>query len=225
MAEAHAFLQQGGWPMIPLGLFSLAALTIIIERTFALRRAKVFPARVLEVLDVYHGETSAETAIQVCQRSRGALARIIEAAIGTRHLDYHRAIESVNSAGRREVGFLERGLLILQVVAEISPLMGLLGTVLGMVSVFDAITAGGIGDPQVLADGISKALITTVTGLCVAIPALAFHSFFSRRVETFATEMQDVATGFVTRLHELRERQAPQSDPDAYVSSTFRPRA
>ncbi|MDP7639362.1 MAG: MotA/TolQ/ExbB proton channel family protein, partial [Candidatus Hydrogenedentes bacterium] len=95
---------------------------------------------------------------------------------------------------------LERGLTLLEIVAGISPLIGLLGTVLGMVTVFDAITAEGIGNPQVLSNGISKALVTTVAGLCIAIPSLAFHSYFSRRVESLAMEMQDVAMGFITKV-------------------------
>ena len=101
-------------------------------------------------------------------------------------------------------GRLERGLTVLEVVAAVSPLLGLLGTVLGMVQIFEAITAAGLGDPQVLAGGIGKALITTVAGLCVAIPALAAHSFLARRVDEYAIEMQNRATVFLVRLQTMR---------------------
>ena len=99
------------------------------------------------------------------------------------------------------MGRLDRGLIVLEIVAGISPLIGLLGTVLGMVTVFDAIAVQGLGNAQVLSEGISKALVTTVGGLCVAIPALAFHSIFSRRVESLAVEMHDLATGFLSKLY------------------------
>ena len=110
-------------------------------------------------------------------------------------------LATMYATGRTQIGILERGLTLLEIIASISPLIGLLGTVLGMVTVFNAISAGGIGNPQVLSDGISKALITTVAGLSVAIPALGFHSWLSRRVDEFATEMQDRATGFIAKLY------------------------
>ena len=112
----------------------------------------------------------------------------------------------MHATGRSQVGTLERGLTLLEIIANVSPLLRLLGTVLGMVAVFDAITTEGLGNPQVLSEGISKALVTTVAGLCVAIPALACHSWFSRRVDDLATEMQDRATGLVAKLQGLRQR-------------------
>jgi biopolymer transport protein ExbB len=96
---------------------------------------------------------------------------------------------------------LERGLTMLEIIANVSPLIGLLGTVLGMVTVFDAVTAQGLGNPQILAAGISQALITTIAGLCVAIPALAFHGIYSKRVDELSIEMQERATAFLAKLH------------------------
>ena len=110
----------------------------------------------------------------------------------------------MHAAGRTQVGTLERGLTVLEIITGISPLLGLLGTVLGMVTVFNAITAAGLGNPQVLSGGISKALVTTVAGLTVAIPALACHTWFSRRVDDLAVEMQDRATGFIAKLQSFR---------------------
>jgi biopolymer transport protein ExbB len=91
-------------------------------------------------------------------------------------------------------------LIALEIVAATSPLLGLLGTVLGMVTVFNAINAEGLGNAQVLSGGISEALITTVTGLIVAIPALAFYSYFSKRVESLANELHEIGTLFIARL-------------------------
>ncbi|MCH7909422.1 MAG: MotA/TolQ/ExbB proton channel family protein [Candidatus Hydrogenedentes bacterium] len=200
MFDAIDVLRQGGWPMIPLAFCSLAAVTIIIERLVALRRGRVLQAGVVDALRSYAGEDSVKPTLDVCMQSGGAFARIIEELLGARHLDHVHVIETVHVTGRREVGRLERGLIVLEIIAGISPLIGLLGTVLGMVTVFDAITAEGIGDPQVLSDGISKALITTVAGLCVAIPSLAFHSYLSNLVESMAIEMEELATGFSARM-------------------------
>lgn len=192
--------------MIPLAFCSLAAVTVIIERAFALRRKRVIQVEVAEVVEDYRGEPSAEIAIKTCSRCRGAYARIIEELIKARHLGHVHIVETVHATGRRELGRLESGLIVLEIVASISPLIGLLGTVLGMVTVFDAISLQGMGDPQVLSAGISKALITTVAGLCVAIPALGFHSYFSKHVESMALEMQDMATGFTQKVLATQEQ-------------------
>jgi biopolymer transport protein ExbB len=111
-------------------------------------------------------------------------------------------MQTMEAVGRTQVGVLERGLTLLEIIAGTSPLLGLLGTVLGMVTVFNAITLQGIGNPQVLSKGISQALITTVAGLCVAIPALASHSWLARRVDDLADEMHHRAAGFLGKVHE-----------------------
>ena len=135
-------------------------------------------------------------------RDAGPFARVVEEVIRTRHLDHAEALEAINAIGRTELAILERGLTVLEIVAGVSPLLGLLGTVLGMVTVFDAITTEGIGDPQVLSGGISKALVTTVVGLLVAIPALAFHSWFSRRVDDLGAEIHHLAMQFMFRVRQ-----------------------
>ncbi len=203
--DALTLLKQGGWLMVPLGICSILALAIIIERSIALRRARVIDEAVLKMIARYAGEESAERALIGCQRAHGAFAQVITGVITTRHLDHAQAIENMNAVGRTQVGRLERGLTLLEIIAAISPLLGLLGTVWGMVKVFNAITAQGLGNPQVLSDGISNALVTTVAGLCVAIPALVFHSLFSKRVEELATEMQDHATRFILHLNALAD--------------------
>ena len=195
----------GGWPMIVLGVCSVAGLTIAIERAAALRRGAVLDAGVVSATENYGGAAQAEQTLAACQRGKGAFARIIEELVRKRSLDHAQAIETMRAVGRTQVGRLERGLAVLEIVAGISPLIGLLGTVLGMVTVFNAITAEGLGNPQVLSDGISKALITTVGGLSVAIPALAAHAMLSRRVEELAIEMQDRATAFLVLLQRDRD--------------------
>jgi len=204
MSAILNLLWQGGWPMIPIGLCSVISVAIILERSIALRRRQVIHDGVLGIIREYRGESSAERALYECSRLPGSFARLIEEMIRVRHLDHAQAIETMRATGRTQVGRLERGLTVLEIVAAISPLLGLLGTALGMVTVFDAITAQGLGNPAVLSEGISKALITTVAGLSVAIPALAFHSLFSKRVDELATEMQDRATAFIVSMQNPR---------------------
>lgn len=206
MLESLHMLQQGGWTMLPLALCSIVALTIIIERAAVLRHARILPQNLLDAVRNYAGDTSVEAAARVFRRTPGPLARILEEVLESRTMQYQQAMEKMLAAGRAQTGRLDRGLTVLEIIAGVSPLLGLLGTVLGMVTVFNAITAQGLGDPHVLSDGIAKALITTVAGLCVAIPSLAFHSLYTKRADELAMEMQNVATEFLLTIHnEKRE--------------------
>lgn len=202
LQEGIEFAKQGGWPMIALALCAVAGLTVILERSVALRRARTIPQGIVDLVNVYQGEGSAEAALRACRQSASGLARLIESLILSRRQSAAQLSETMNATGRREVERLERGLMVLEIVAGISPLIGLLGTVLGMVTVFNAISAEGLGNAQILSSGISEALVTTVTGLIVGIPALAFHSYFSKRVESLAIEMQELGTVFAAKLVE-----------------------
>lgn len=203
MADFMSVLVKGGYVMIPLVFFSIVAATIIIERAIALRRKSVLDNAVLNAMGDYAGEDSVDKMLLTCRRARSPFARIVEEIVHARHQRHAQAIETMEAVGRTQVGSLERGLTVLEIIAGTSPLLGLLGTVLGMVSVFNAITIRGIGNPQVLSSGISEALITTVAGLCVAIPSLAAHSWLSRRVDDLADEMHHHATAFLGKVHEL----------------------
>ena len=205
MSAVFTVLRQGGWVMVPIGVASLLAVTIIIDRAIALRRRAVLDPRVLSILDDYSGEGSAEACLNACRACRAPFARVIEDILRTRNLDEAQLLETMNLSGRSQISVLERGLTVLEIIGNTGPLLGLLGTVLGMISMFNAVTLSGLGNPQVLSDGIAKALVTTVGGLCVAIPAVAFHSWYCRKVDDFAAEMQDRATGFIFKLQALRK--------------------
>lgn len=198
------YLAAGGWPMLVLGLCSIVGLAIVLERMLALRRGAVIHEAALRLVETYPGEARAEEALAACQRIPGAFARIIEELLRKRHLDHAQAIETMRAVGRTQVGKLERGLAVLEMVAGVSPLIGLLGTVLGMVAMFSAVSTAGGSSPSVVSGGISTALVTTVGGLAVAIPAVAAHALLSRRVESFAIEMQDRATSFLVLLQKDR---------------------
>jgi biopolymer transport protein ExbB len=197
-------LMVGGWPMLVLAACSVVGFAIVVERYLALRRQNVIHDDAIRLVESYGGEGEAAHALAKCQRIPGAFARIVEELIRKRHLEHAQAIETMRAVGRTQVGQLERGLAVLEMVAGVSPLIGLLGTVLGMVTMFSAITAQGTNTPQVISGGISEALITTVGGLAVAIPAVAAHALLSRRVESFAIEMQDRATSFIVHLQQDR---------------------
>lgn len=213
MFETLGMLRQGGWIMIPIGCCSLAGLTIVIERFVALRRDLVFDPGIVALIDRFPEGSTPDSALQACRRARGTFARIIEALIGARQLSHAQILETLEATGRRQIGALERGLTVLEIIANTTPLLGLLGTVLGMVNVFTAITVEGIGNPRVLSDGISKALITTVAGLVVAIPAVACHSWLTRQVDDYAAELHDRATSFISKLH-LLQRKSSDTRPD-----------
>jgi biopolymer transport protein ExbB len=200
MLKTLYMIMSGGWPMIPLGLCSFVAVTVIAERLLALRRRRILDPRLVEAVTKFRGEESVRDTALICRNVRGPFARIVEEVLRTRHLEHAQTLEIMHAAGRTQTGRLEYGLTLLEIIAATSPLLGLLGTVLGMVEVFNAITIEGLGDPRVLSGGISQALITTVAGLCVAIPALVFHSLFMRRVEDLGTEMQNLATMLIMKI-------------------------
>ncbi len=205
MFQTIAMLKQGGWTMLPLGICSLLALTIIIERIVALRWRAVIDPKILNAVERYAGEPSAIALLNACQRTQGAFAAVVADVLRSRHLEYEHWVENMRSAGRAEMNKLERGLTTLEIIGGISPLLGLLGTVLGMVDMFNAISLAGLGNPQILSDGIAKALITTIGGLVIAIPAVGFHGIFTRRVDELATEIQDKAMNLILRIRAERE--------------------
>ncbi|MCX5769963.1 MAG: MotA/TolQ/ExbB proton channel family protein, partial [Candidatus Hydrogenedentes bacterium] len=138
MFETLGMLRDGGVCMVPLGACSLAAATIIIERALALRKDSVMEPHILRLVRDYNGEKSAESCVMSCRRSGRPLARVIEEVLQTRHLEHSQAIEAINATGRSQVARLERGMTMLEIIGIVSPLLGLLGTVLGMVDVFSA---------------------------------------------------------------------------------------
>jgi len=214
-------LVMGGWVMAPLLICSVVALTIIVERLIALRRAIVLDSEIVGLVDAYDKGSSPDSALRKCEKGRGPYARLIEEVLRSRHLNHAQVVEIMHVTGLAQVGRMERGLTVLEIIANVSPLIGLLGTVLGMVDVFSTISSSpeGLGNPQMLSSGIYQALITTIAGLSVAIPALAAHSWLTRRVEYYATEMQERATGFIAKL--FTQRAAAARPPATAPSQTL----
>jgi len=182
-------IYAGGWLMAPIILCSILALAIIGERFWALRRSNVVPAGVGQQVEDWAARHELDRRHIDQLRSGSALGRVLAAALVNRHRSRDLIKEAVEDTGRHVVHELERFLNTLGTIAGISPLLGLLGTVIGMIKVFSAILVHGVGDASQLAGGISEALITTAAGLSVAIPALMFHRFLLRRVDELMITM------------------------------------
>lgn len=188
-------LLNGGWVMVPLAVFSILALAICFNRFWALAYERVFPSSVLVALAT--DEPIELTRDEVRPNSLQNLALSI---LNHREDSLEIAVSAMEDALITEVQSLERYLTTLGTIASISPLLGLLGTVLGMIEVFQALNAAGARDPGVFSGGIGEALITTAFGLCVAIPALICHRHFQRRVDEFAQQLESEGRVLIGRL-------------------------
>jgi len=195
------FVKAGGWLMMPIILSAIIAMGIILERFWTLQEKRVIPEDLTsKVWGWVKKDQLDQNQIQSLHQG-SALGQILAAGLINR--DRKRAImkDSIEDTGRHVVHELERYLDTLGTVAAISPLLGLLGTVIGMVEVFSEITTGGIGNPTVLAGGIAKALFTTAAGLSVAIPALIGYRYYRGRVDTLVVNMEKEAIKLVEALH------------------------
>ena len=200
-----SLLAKGGVLMWPIGICSVIALAVILERFWALRRKKVAPAHL--VADVWHSvkENKLDHGQLEKLRTHSSLGRVL--AVGLINAKHGRAMmkESIEEVATHEVHDLQRYLNVLGTIAGITPLLGLLGTVVGMIHVFSAIVLTGNNTPEALAAGIAEALMCTAAGLCVAIPSLFFHRLLLGRVEELTVLMEQEAIRLVDILQGSRE--------------------
>lgn len=194
------FVKSGGWLMLPILLCSVVSMAIIAERFWTLQTHRVAPANLAVQVWKWSKDHQIDDARLRRLRSGSPLGRILASALNSRHMDREQMKERVEDTGRHVVHDMERYLNSLGTIASISPLLGLLGTVIGMIKVFALITTQGVGDPSVLAGGISEALVTTAAGLTVAIPSLMFYRYFRGRVETLVVTMEQEAMKLVEAL-------------------------
>jgi biopolymer transport protein ExbB len=199
-----SIIQAAGWPIWLLLIASIIALALIIERLMYLRSAKVLPRNLLtEVVRVYHnGKINNEVVEKLEQNS--PLGRVL--AAGLRNVDAPREVmkESIEESGRGAAHELERFLTTLGTIATLAPLMGLFGTVVGMIEIFGAQNATGT-NPAQLAHGISVALYNTGFGLAIAMPTLVFYRHFRALVDSFIVDMEQQAVKFVDIVHGARK--------------------
>lgn len=196
----------GGWVMLPILACSVLAVGIILERAWTLRKASVLPPRVIEQAWAWARDRDLSERHLDELRRGSPLGRVLAAALANRRRPREIMKESVEDTGRHVIHRLERFLNTLGTIAGISPLLGLLGTVLGMIDVFSAILQHGVGDPAALAGGLSEALITTAAGLSVAIPAYMFYRYFRGRVAEHVVRMEEIAIALIEALENESDR-------------------
>ena len=198
-------VKAGGWLMLPIILCSVISLAIIVERLWSLQVRRVLPknlvAQVWRWEKIHQLNDERLTELQ----ASSPLGSILAAGISNRHQNREVMKESIEDTGRHIVHELERYLNSLGTIAAITPLLGLLGTVIGMIKVFSTITTQGVGDPGALAGGISEALITTAAGMVVAIPTLMFYRYFRGRVRMLVLKMEQEALVMVEIMHGQRK--------------------
>lgn len=196
--------KAGGWIMWPLLICSIIAIAIIVERFILLQQNKVSPPELItQIWQWLRFNQVDKNRIRELQ-SNSPLGRILAAGLASKESSRDITRESIEDVGRHVTVQLERNLTALGTIAAISPLLGLLGTVVGMIKVFAVITTEGVGNPEVLADGISQALLTTAAGLLVAIPTIIFYRFFRGKISTLVVDMEEQAIKLIDILHSGR---------------------
>jgi biopolymer transport protein ExbB len=194
--------------MVPILLCSVTAMAVVAERFWTLQRRRVTPANL--VVQVWQWAKSGkldDDRIRTLRKS-SPLGRILAAGLVNRNNSRELMKENIEDVGRHVIHDLDRYLNTLGTIASITPLLGLLGTVIGMIKVFAVITTQGVGDPGILAGGISEALITTAAGLTVAIPTLMFHRYFRGHVDELVVTMEQEALKMVEAMHGPDSEQA-----------------
>lgn len=204
-------VRAGGWLMLPLLLCSVVAVAIIIERLWTLRRRRVLPDDLtVKVWEWAHNRKLDESHLRALSES-SPLGQILASGLLNRSRSRDIMKESIEDTGRHVVHELERYLNSLGTIAAVTPLLGLLGTVIGMVKVFTAITTHGVGNPTVLAGGISEALLTTAAGLSIAIPSLIGYRYLRGRVDSLVVQMEKEAMKLVETIHRGESAQVPRT--------------
>ena len=207
-----AILAKGGIIMIPIAALSVVGLAVIIEKIINLRQSRVLNPEVINMIETIESPADIPMAIRTCERYKSPFANIIR--VGLEEADEPIALvrQAMEDTGRREVKRLERFLVVLETVAAASPLLGLLGTVFGMIEVFSVISVQGVGQTGRLAGGIAQALITTAAGLSIGIPALVMYNFIDSRVEGFIVKIDTYAHVLLKRLAMMRGQDIDKED-------------
>jgi biopolymer transport protein ExbB len=200
--------RSGGPIMYPLGALSVVAVAIILERLWVLRRSNYLEPGTINALSGLLGGSDYKASLDYCRRHPGPFTELVSTMVENRYAPYDELKEILEDTGRRQLLGLQRGLPALATIVGGAPLLGLLGTVLGMIAIFKAVATGGTGITEQLATGISQALITTATGLIIAIPALFTHSFLEARAVGILADIEAQMTDF---LHLVRR---PETNDD-----------
>jgi biopolymer transport protein ExbB len=206
-------LAKGGWLMIPIGLFSLVAVGIFIERMMVLRKAKINLNAFLLKIRQSISKRDYDNALLICSTTPGPISKVIERGIRLRNQDREEIKDAIESAGRAEIYQLERGFAALATISGVAPLTGFLGTVTGMIQAFMRIQElGGNVNATVLAGGIWEALITTAAGLIVGIPALLAYNYLVTKVQRLVFEMEVSSTNLLELLSRSQQKEEKEDE-------------
>jgi biopolymer transport protein ExbB len=197
----------GRYMMIPITLASLVGLAVLIERIFVLRQGRIVVPEISEAVMTLSASQDLSVAYAICDRRPGPFANVVRAGLDHADNDWTVIRDVLEEVGRQEATRLTRRLGVLETVAAVSPLLGLLGTVLGMIRVFATISLAGLGNPETLSAGISEAMVTTAAGLIIGIPALVAHNWLEGRAQGIIFELELYSTKV---LATLRRRQHAQ---------------
>ena len=201
---------KGGIFMYPIIFCSIVALAVFLERLWVLRRDHIIPEGFIHQIEQLLKKQNLFEAFSLCQKDPSSIAKIFLAGLKNTQKGMWLVKESIEERGGREATILEKNVGILSTVANLTPLLGLLGTVSGMIKTFNAISIHGIDNPAPLAGGIAEALITTATGLCIAIPVLVCHRFLKDKASSLIFEMEENSI----RLIELMDRYSNENPDD-----------
>jgi biopolymer transport protein ExbB len=188
---------------------SIIGLTFIIERGLALRASKIIPPSVVGALDTFRTEEDLPMLRRICEQHPSPLSRLL--LLAEKHRQWPRPENSnaLETSARHEVSRLERGLVVLEITVGIAPLLGLVGTIYGLIELFASLGAAGLGDNNALASGIALALRATLLGLMTAIPSLVAWSYYNKKVESLAIEMAALCDNFLRQLYHGEEAPEP----------------
>lgn len=192
--------ERGGIMMYPLTLASLIAVAFIIERAVSLRKRKILVPEIISIVSNFSSLKDIDLARTICDKYDGPLSNVIKLGLHNYTLSKADIKEILQDQGRQEIRKLERGLGVLETIASIAPLMGLLGTVLGMVEVFEVIKNQGIGQTAALSGGISQALLTTVAGLFIGIPVLIAYNYFTNKSESLVLDIEKHTNDLINKI-------------------------
>lgn len=210
MNSVLQFFLQGGIWMVPLLICSVVSFAVILLRGIALRRDGVMPPSIIRGIEELQPSDDTEAVVKLARMVRGdtsALGRVVQT--GLQHLQWPKPenLQAVETRARHEIVRLEAGLVVLEVVVGIAPLIGLLGAVSGLVTVFANLgSSETVSDPRGIARGISEALSTTIVGLAIAIPSLIAYSYFAKKIETMAAEMESLISELLAKCYYQKKR-------------------
>jgi biopolymer transport protein ExbB len=211
--------RKGGVVMYIILFVSVLALAIVFERMWNLRKSKIISDSFLEEIKRHWYRRATEAAIEACQSHDIAISRILRAGLLRFDLGLEQVENAIETAGQHEATMLRKNLMFLGFLANVAPMLGLFGTVLGMIKSFDAIALYGTsGNPGLVASGISEALITTAYGLTVGIPTLAAYFYFKRKVEMRVLEMEGIAVNLMQDLAQWRGDPPSQTESPAQAA-------